>query len=56
MKIPPGTQPGTKFRLKGAAGPDRDLYVEVGVRLPEALDEEAARRFEAFCEAAGIEE
>lgn len=56
LKIPAGTQPGTKFRLKGAAGGDRDLYVEVGVRLPESLSDEAAARFQAFCEAAGIDE
>jgi DnaJ-class molecular chaperone len=54
LKIPPGTQPGTKFRLKGQAGPDRDLFVEVQVAIPTNLSKDAQARFEAFCEAAEI--
>lgn len=54
LKIPAGTQPGTKFRLKGQAGPEQDLFVEVQVAIPTELDDEARAHFQAFCEAAGI--
>ncbi len=45
LKIPPGTQPGQKLRLKGKGiraknGRRGDHYVEVKVKIPENLTEE----------------
>ena len=45
MKIPPGTQPGRKFRLKGrglpaGAGIRGDLFAEAKVLLPTSLSDE----------------
>lgn len=54
LKIPPGTQSGQKFRLKGKgvpAGktkPAGDLYVETKVRIPKNLSQEARSKFEAL--------
>ncbi len=51
MKIPPGTQCGQKFRLRGKGiprpdGTRGDLYVEAMIRVPKYLSPEARRRFE----------
>ncbi|WP_456433810.1 molecular chaperone DnaJ [Thermosulfuriphilus sp.] len=51
MKIPPGTQCGQKFRLKGkglprARGGKGDEYVEIMIRVPTKLSPEARRLFE----------
>lgn len=53
LKIPPGTQPGTKFRLKGAGVPKPngtcgDLYVTVKVKIPEKLTSHQQQLFQAF--------
>ncbi|GAB4257545.1 MAG: molecular chaperone DnaJ [Deferrisomatales bacterium] len=41
MKIPPGTQNGQRFRLKGKGVPGKgDLYAEVHVEIPKKLDPE----------------
>ena len=45
LKIPPGTQVGKRFRLRGrglpaTGGVRTDLYVQVGVTLPEKLSDE----------------
>ena len=45
LKIPPGSQVGQRFRLRGrglpaTGGARTDLYVQVGVTLPEKLGEE----------------
>jgi molecular chaperone DnaJ len=44
LKIPPGTQPGRKFRIKGLGleknGRRGDQLVEVQVEIPEKLDPE----------------
>ena len=58
LKIPPGTQPGTEFRIKGKGVPHLqsnrrgDLVVEVDLQVPRNLDsrqrkllEELARSF-----------
>ena len=45
LKVPPGTQSGQKFRLRGKGAPSLrskqrgDHYVEVQVRVPRAADE-----------------
>ncbi len=51
MKIPPGTQCGQKFRLKGkglprARGGRGDEYAEVMIRVPTHLSPEAKKLFE----------
>lgn len=56
LDVPAGTQVGTKFRLKGQAGPDRDLYVVVQADIPSDLSESAQEAFGRFCDAAGIPE
>ncbi len=55
VKVPAGTQPGQRLRLKGhglpapGAGDDRgDLYVVVGVRIPTELSAEARAHYEAL--------
>ena len=59
LKIPPGTSPGQKFRLKGAGlainGDKGDQFVEVKVEIPINLTQEQKELFEKFAEKAGIE-
>ncbi|MEX1258171.1 MAG: molecular chaperone DnaJ [Gemmatimonadota bacterium] len=54
LKIPPGTQSGTKFRIRGqgVAGKGRrgDQYVEVKVETPESVSEEGKERLREFAE------
>jgi molecular chaperone DnaJ len=58
LKIPPGTQPGRKFRIRGegiAKGERRgDQLVTVQVTLPEQLSPEQAELLKKFTEAAGM--
>ncbi|MGQ0703367.1 MAG: molecular chaperone DnaJ [Gemmatimonadales bacterium] len=58
LKIPSGTQPGRKFRIRGegiAKGERRgDQYVTVNVTLPEQLSPEQVELFKRFTEAAGM--
>ncbi|WP_418284436.1 molecular chaperone DnaJ [Halorubrum sp. DTA46] len=59
MDVPAGTQSGETFRLKGKGMPRLrrrgrgDLYVQVGVVIPESLNEEQREALEAFAEAGG---
>jgi molecular chaperone DnaJ len=59
LKIPPGTQPGRKFRIKGegiAKGDRRgDQLVTIQVSLPEQLSPEQAELFRQFSEASGLQ-
>lgn len=55
VKVPPGTQPGQRLRLKGhglpapGAADDRgDLFARVEVRVPTALDDETRGHYEAL--------
>ena len=52
LTIPPGTQPGTKMRLKGmgleVGGVTGDQYVEVKVTLPTTLTEKQKRLIEEW--------
>jgi molecular chaperone DnaJ len=56
LRIPPGTQNGHRFRLKGQGMPrlrgegDGDLYAKARVVLPPKLDDEAAEAARAFFE------
>ncbi len=58
LKIPSGTQAGTKFRLRGQGiekGERRgDQYVEVRVEVPEKISEDEQKAMEEFAEAAGL--
>ncbi len=58
LKIPPGTQPGRKFRIRGegiAKGERHgDQLVTVQVTLPEQLSPEQAELLKKFTEAAGM--
>jgi len=52
LTVPPGTQPGTKMRLKGqglaVAGSQGDLYVEIKVEIPKTLTEEQRKMLEGW--------
>ncbi|MCX6592645.1 MAG: molecular chaperone DnaJ [Acidobacteria bacterium] len=57
VKIPEGTQPGTRFRLRGLGAPRinasgrGDLFVRVHVRIPEKLNKEQRKLFEQLRDA-----
>ena len=57
LKIPPGTQPGTTFRLRGKGMPSMegrgsgDLHVHVSVDVPRKLNSEQKRLLKEFDEA-----
>lgn len=54
LKIPPGTQPGTTFKLKGLGPPGAktgrrgDLYVKVNVAVPQKLTPEQKESLKKF--------
>ena len=59
LRIPPGTQPGRKFRIKGQ-GIERnahrgDQLVQVQVTIPERLTEEQQEQLKKFAETAGLQ-
>jgi len=58
LRVPPGTQSGTRFRIKGQgvekSGRRGDQYVKVDVNVPETLSDEQRKQFEEFAEAAGL--
>ena len=58
LRIPPGTQSGTRFRIPGqgieTAGHCGDQYVQVKVEVPETVDAEAEALFKQFAEKAGL--
>ena len=58
LRIPAGTQSGTRFRIPGQgiekSGHRGDQYVQVKVEVPEAVDPEAQTLFEQFAEKAGL--
>jgi molecular chaperone DnaJ len=58
LRIPPGTQPGRKFRIKGQ-GIERnahrgDQLVQVQVTIPERLTEEQQEQLKKFAETSGL--
>ncbi len=58
LKVPPGTQSGTRFRIRGQGiekgGRKGDQYVRVDVKVPERLDTEEEQLFRDFVEAAAL--
>ena len=58
LRIPPGTQPGRKLRIKGQGiernGRRGDQYVEIGVEIPKDLTPEQEKLLRAFAEAADL--
>jgi molecular chaperone DnaJ len=58
LRIPPGTQPGRKFRIKGQGvernGRRGDQLVQIKVTLPETLTPEQQELVKQFGAAAGL--
>jgi molecular chaperone DnaJ len=58
LKIPPGTQSGTRFRIPGQGiekgGRRGDQYVQVKVEVPEELTDEQRALFQELAEKAGL--
>lgn len=58
LKIPQGTQTGTRFRVRGQGirkgERSGDQYVEVKVEVPDKLSDEEQRAMEEFAEATGL--
>lgn len=58
LTIPPGTQPGTTFRMKGlgaeVSGKVGDQLVTVNVDIPRRLDPESAKLVERLAESLGL--
>ena len=58
LRIPKGTQSGTKFRIRGQGvqkeGRIGDQYVEVVVQVPEELSEAELKAMEEFADASGL--
>ena len=58
LRIPQGTQSGTRFRIRGQGvekgGRVGDLYVEVKVEVPDTLSPEAQKLMEALAVDAGL--
>jgi molecular chaperone DnaJ len=58
LKIPPGTQPGRKFRVKGLGleknGQKGDQLVQIQVTVPEKMPPEAEAKLKEFADTAGI--
>jgi len=60
LKIPAGSQPGRKFRLKGRGLPIKkdsrgDFYACLGVKLPESLTPEERQLWEKLSESKALE-
>lgn len=58
LRIPPGTQPGRKFRIKGAGivkgGQKGDQLVAIEVKIPETLTPEQEAMVKQLAESAGM--
>ncbi len=58
LRIPPGTQPGRKFRIKGQGiernGHRGDQLVQIQVTIPERLTEEQQEQLKKFAETSGL--
>lgn len=58
LRVPAGTQSGTRFRIKGQGiskgGRTGDQFVEVKVQIPETLSDEQQDQMREFAESAGL--
>ena len=58
LRIPPGTQPGTRFRIRGQGirrkGRTGDQYVEIKVEIPESMTEEQESQIRDFATSVGM--
>jgi len=58
LTLPPGTQSGTRFRVRGQGiekgGRVGDQYVEVKVEVPDTLTPDQQKRMEEFAQATGL--
>jgi molecular chaperone DnaJ len=58
VKIPAGTQNGTKLRVRGHGigkeGKRGDQYVEIKVQVPESVSEEGAEKIREFARVSGL--
>ena len=58
LTVPPGTQSGTRFRLRGqglrAGEQVGDQYVEVAVKVPEKLSDEERELVEKLAQSPGF--
>lgn len=58
LKVPPGTQSGTRFRIKGQGvekgGRRGDLMVEVKITVPKTLDEDEEKLMREFARVAEL--
>ena len=58
LKIPPGTQSGTRFRIRGQGIEKGDRvgnqYVEVKIEVPETLSPEQQRLMQEFASSTGL--
>ncbi|MDE2752167.1 MAG: molecular chaperone DnaJ [Gemmatimonadota bacterium] len=58
LRVPPGTQPGTRFRIRGQGisreGRRGDQFVELKVEVPESLTEEQQEQMREFAESSGM--
>jgi molecular chaperone DnaJ len=58
LRIPPGTQPGRKFRIKGQGieknGRRGDQLVGIQVTIPAEVTPEQQESFKRFADAAGL--
>ena len=58
IQIPPGTQSGTKFRIRGQgvmhSGKMGDQFVQVTVEIPDAVSEEGRERMREFARASEL--
>ena len=59
LRIPAGTQPGRKFRIKGQGiernGRKGDQLVQVQVTVPDTLSEEQQELLKKFADSAGLQ-
>ena len=58
LKVPPGTQPGRRFRIRGQGvqknGTKGDQIVEIAVMLPEALTPDQEAALKQFADTTGL--
>ena len=58
LRVPTGTQPGRKFRLKGLGvernGKRGDQLVEINVQIPEKLNQKQTDLLKEFAEVSGL--